>query len=223
MLYFLTILTLLSAAAVVVTVSILLRRQKSLPPSTEIPPQFQTPIQYRSIFAPSDEELRALEAGEKAEQREQLRRKIPAKAETGDFNALIEAKDFGVEFYETILKELTFRSDAEKFLSLSSFVDENKLRTNAEFIRRFQSVAENSQSKKDLIRLLHFAAFSDSAEIFSATLEDAVKISRNVKDFTKTDLIQLAESEFWLLSPSEKASGAAFLLKQKLAKLRSAS
>jgi hypothetical protein len=34
-------------------------------------------------------------------------------------------------------------------------------------------------------------------------------------------LIQLAESQFWLLPQAEKTSGAGFLLKQKLAKLRS--
>lgn len=221
MLFFLTILVLLSAiaAAAAVTASIFLRRQKTLPPTAKTPAQFQT-IQYQSIFAPSDEEIRALEAEENAKLREMRGQKVLAKAETGDFSALIEAQDFGVEFYERVLKELTFRCDAEKFAALCSFVEENKLRTNAEFIRRFQSPGENSLSRKDLIRLLHLAALSDSAEIFSATVEDAIKISRNSKNFTQTDFIQLAESEFWLLPQTEKASGAAFLLKQKLAKLR---
>ena len=222
MLFFLTIFILLSAiAAATVTVSILLKRRKSLPSPTENPAQFQPLIQYQSIFAPSEEEIRAAEAQEKAKQREMLRQKILAKAETADFAALDEAKDFGAEFYEQVLKELTFGCDAEKFVSLGTFIEENKLPTNAEFIRRFQSDRENSLSKKDLIRLLHFAALSESAEVFFATFEDAFKISRDLRDFTQTDLIQLAESQFWLLSQAEKTSGAGFLLKQKLAKLRS--
>ena len=220
MLFFLTILILITAIAVAVTIPIYLRRQKTLPPGAETPAQFQT-IQYQSLFAPSDEEIRVQEAEEKAKQREMLLQKILAKAETSDFTALIEAEDFGGEFYERVLKELVFRCDAEKFASLSLFVEENKLRTNAEFIKRFQSFGENSPNKKDLIRLLHFAALSGSAEIFSAMLEDAINISRGLKDFSQTDLFQLAESEFWLLPQTEKASGAAFLLKQKLAKLRS--
>jgi hypothetical protein len=220
MLYFLIILFLITAVAAAVTIPIYLRRQKSLPQGVETPGQFQT-IQYQSIFAPSDEEIRAQQIEDKAKQREMLRQKILAKAETSDFTALIEARDFGDEFYEIVLKELVFRCDAERFVALSSFIEENKLRTNAEFIERFQASGENSAGKKDLIRLLHFAALSGSAEIFAAALEEAIKISRGLKDFTQTDLFQLAESEFWLLPPTEKASGAGFLLKQKLAKLRS--
>jgi hypothetical protein len=220
MLVFLTILFLITAAAAAVTIPIYLRRQKTLPPAPETPAQFQT-IQYQSIFAPSAEELCAQEAEDRAEQRAMRRQKILAKAETNDLTALIEAKDFGAELYELVLKELTFRGDAERFAALSSFIEENKLRANAEFIKRFQSLAENSASRKDLIRLLHFAALSGSAEIFSAAVEDAVHISRGLRDFTQTDLFQLAESEFRLLPQTEKASGAAFLLKQKLAKLRS--
>ena len=220
MLFFLTILILLTAIAAAVTISIFLKRQKSLPPAPENSPQFQ-PIQYQSIFAPSEEEIRAQQAEDQAKQRGMQRQEILAKAETDNFSALIEARDFGDEFYGRVLKELTFRCDSENFASLSSFIEENKLRTNAEFIKRFQSFEENSPGRKDLIRLLHFAALSGSAEIFSATLEDAINISKGLEDFTETDIFQLAESEFWLLPQTEKASGAGFLLKQKLAKLRS--
>ncbi|HEX8737845.1 MAG TPA: hypothetical protein VF721_21115 [Pyrinomonadaceae bacterium] len=220
MLVFLTILFLITAVAAAVTIPIYLRRQKTLPSTVETPAQFQT-IQYQSIFAPSEEEIRAQQAEDEAGLREMLRQKILAKAETSDFTALIEAKDYGDEFYELVLKELVFRCDAERFAALSSFIDENKLRTNAEFIERFQAFGENFAGKKDLIRLLHFAALSGSAEIFAATVETAIKISRGLKDFTQTDLFQLAESEFWLLPQTEKASGAGFVLKQKLAKLRS--
>jgi hypothetical protein len=221
MLFFLTIFVLLLATvAAAVTALIFLRRQKLLPPSTENPAQFQPLIQYQSIFAPSEAELRAFEAEDKAKQRETLRQKILAKAESADFDALIEARVFETAFCDRILKELTLRCDSEKFVSLCSFVEENELRTNAEFIRRFQSFAENSPRRKDLIRLLHFAALSGSAEIFSATVEAASIFSRDSRDFTQTDLIQLAESQFWLLPAAEKTSGAGFLLKQKLAKLR---
>jgi hypothetical protein len=220
MLVFLTILFLITALAAAVTIPIYLRRQKTLPQGVETPGQFQT-IQYESIFAPSDEEIRIQQAEDEARQREMLRQKILAKAEISDFTTLIEAKDLGDEFYELVLKELVFRCDSEKFAALSSFIEENKLRTNAEFIKRFQSVGENSTGRKDLIRLLHFAALSGSAEIFAGSVEAAINISRGFKDFTQTDLFQLAESEFWLLPQTEKASGAGFLLKQKLAKLRS--
>jgi len=220
MLLFLTILILLAAVAAAVTVSVFLRRQKSLPPP-EAPLQFQT-IEYKSLFAPSGEEIRAFEAENKTKQRKMLRQKILASAETEDFSALIEAKDFEAEFYDRVLKELTFRCDSEKFVLLSTFIEENKLQTNAEFVKRFQDALENSAGKKHTIRLLHFAALSQSAEIFSDSVENVIKLchENRLEGFTLTDLIQLAESQFWLLPTAEKTSGAGFLLKQKLAKLR---
>lgn len=222
MLFFLTIFILLSAIAVVVTISIFLKRQKSLPPAPENPLQFQ-PIQYKSIFAPSEEEIRAFEADDKAKQHEMLRQKILARAETGDFNALIEAKDFEIEFYDRVLKELTLRCDSEKFVSLGSFIEENELPANVAFIERFQDALKNSLEKRDAIRFLHFAALSQSAQIFFDSVETVMEMCREdrLKDFNQSNLIQLAESQFWLLPPAEKTSGAGFLLKQELAKLRS--
>jgi hypothetical protein len=227
MLFFLIILILFSAVAAAAAISISRRRQKSLPSVTEAPLHLQPirPIHYESIFAPDAEELRAFEAEDKAKQGEMLRQKILAKAETGDFDALDEAKDFEIEFYDRVLKELALRCDDEKFASLSSFIEENKLPANAALIGRFQDTLENSAGKKDAIRFLHLAALSQSAEIFSDSVENVIKLCREDKleDFTQTDLIQLAESQFWLLPTAEKTSGAAFLLKQKLAKLRAAS
>jgi len=222
MLFFLTIFILLAAVAVAVTISIFLKRQKSLPPAPEHPLQFQ-PVQYRSIFAPSDEEIRAFEAEEKSKQREQLRQKILARAETGDLNALIEAKDFEVELYDRVLTELALCCDEEKFVALGSFVEERELPTNTALVGRFQEVLRNSFAKKDAIRLLHFAALSQSAQTFFDSVEIVIQMCREdrLTDFTQIDLIQLAESQFWLLPQAEKTSGAGFLLKQKLAKLRS--
>lgn len=222
MLFFLTIFILLSAIAVAVTISFFLKRQKSLPPAPENSPQFQT-IQYQSIFAPSAEEIRAFETEDKAKQREQLRQKILAQAETEDFNALIEARNFEIELYERILTELALRSEAEKFVSLVSFVEEHELPPNAALVERFPEVLENSSGKKDAIRFLHLAALSGSARVFFDSVETVIQMCREdrIMDLAQTDLIQLAESQFWLLPQAEKTSGAGFLLKQKLAKLRS--
>lgn len=220
MLFFLTIFILLSAVAVAVTISIFLKRQKSLPPAPENHLQFQT-VQYQSIFAPSDEETRAFEAEDKAKQREQLRQKILARAETEDFNALIEAKDFEIGLYDRALTELALRSDAEKLSSLGAFIEARKLPTNTALVERFREVLENSFARKDAIRFLHFAALSGSAQTFFDSVEIVIQMCREdrLTDFAQTDLVQLAESQFWLLPQAEKTSGAGFLLKQKLAKL----
>jgi hypothetical protein len=222
MLFFLIILILLSAVAAAAVISISRRRQKSLPSPSESQLHFQ-PIQYQSIFAPDAEEIRAFEAEDKAKRSEMLRQKILAKAETGDFGALNEAKDFEFEFYDRVLRELAVRCDGERFASLALFIEERKLPANAALIGRFQDALENSAGKKDAIRFLHLAALSRSAEIFSDSVESVIKLCREDKleGFTQTNLIQLAESQFWLLPTAEKTSGAAFLLKQKLAKLRS--
>jgi hypothetical protein len=222
MLLFLIFFVLLSAVAAAAVISIFRKSEKSLPPLSQTPPEFQ-PIQYKSIFAPSDEEIRAFEAEDEAKQREQLRQKILARAEAGDFDALSEAKDFEIELYDRVLTELVLRVDAEKFVALGAFVEAGELPANQALVERFQEVLKTSGVKKDAIRLLHFAALSGRAQVFFDSVEIVVQLSREdrVRDFTQTDLIHLAESQFWLLPPAEKTSGAGFLLKQKLAKLRS--
>lgn len=221
MLLFLIFSVLLTAVAAAALISLFRKNEKSLPPLSQTPPEFQ-PIQYQSIFAPSEEEIRAFEAEDKAKQRELLRQKILARAETANFNALSEAKDFEIEFYDCVLKELTLRCDAEKFVSLGSFIEENELPTNAALVERFQDALKNSLEKRDAMRLLHFAALSQSAQIFFDSVETVSEMCREdrLADFNQSNLIQLAESQFWLLPQAEKTSGAGFLLKQKLAKLR---
>lgn len=219
MLFAIIIFFLFSVIAVALAVSILKKLPKSLPPAET---QAQPLIEYKSIFAPDEEELRALEAEETAKTRELFRQEILARAGTLDFNSLIEAKVFEAEFYDRVLTELALRCDEENFGALCSFVAQYKLRTNGELVRRFQSIYKDSPGRNGTIQLLHFAALSESAKIFSDSFEIVIQLSREdgLKDFTLQNLVRLAESEFWLLPAAEKTSGAGFLLKQRLARLR---
>lgn len=185
--------------------------------------QFADPPVYRSLFEPSDTEMRALEIEQKAKQTEEQKRAIFACAEAGDFNALVEARNFEIGFYDKVLSKLVETAETdENFASLCAFLEANDLRTNAETVRKLETVWRKSPDKKDTIKLLHLAAKTESAEFFSETLENVIQHWRNgfLPQLTYENLLHLAESEFWLLPPDAKTSGAGFLLKQKLASLR---
>ena len=65
-------------------------------------------------------------------------------------------------------------------------------------------------------------ALADDANIYQAAIETAYQFWRDQKltGILADELRQLMESEFWILSPAQRNSGAGFLLKRKLAHLR---
>lgn len=185
--------------------------------------QFVEPPVYRSLFEPSDAEIRALEDERQSEQRKKTQQEIYSKAEANDFYSLLEAQSFELDFYDKVLSKLAQNAETdEKLLLLCAFLNENNLRTNTEVVKRSKTFWQKSFDKKDTIQLLHFSAKTESAEIFSETLEIVIQHWR--KDFIKNinfeELQRLAESEFWLLPSDARTSGAGFLLKQQLANLR---
>lgn len=188
--------------------------------------QFAEPPLYRSLFEPNDAERRALKIEQQSEKRKNFQQEIFAKADANDFYALLEAQSFEVNFYNEVLSKLIQNAENaekdEKLFSLCAFLDENNLRTNIEIVARLKTVWQKSFDKKDTIQLLHFSAKTESAEIFSETLETVIQHWQ--KDFIKNisfeELKRLVESEFWLLPANARTSGAGFLLKQKLANLR---
>ena len=75
---------------------------------------------------------------------------------------------------------------------------------------------------KFLPKLLHVSILTKSAEIYLQTIEAVFNIwkQKKLENISALELITLFESHYRLLPGNEKASGAGFLLKEKLAGIR---
>jgi hypothetical protein len=81
-------------------------------------------------------------------------------------------------------------------------------------IQSFQETADRDST----VELLHTAALSDDAEIYTRAIEVAMHAWREKKlaDLPPKDLQALFTSEFWVLSSGTRSSGAGFVLKRTL-------
>ena len=70
--------------------------------------------------------------------------------------------------------------------------------------------------------MLHVAALADDASIYQLATETVYQFwrDRKLSGVNADELRQLVESEFWILTPSVRNSGAGFVLKRKLAQFR---
>ena len=210
------------AAISVLSFSFYLKR-KTKRLASENQKQFNEPPVYRSLFEPSEKEMRALEIESEAKRNDTLRREILMRAEASDFNVLLEARNFDAASYEEVLSKLLEKTETkENLVSLCEFIEQNDLRASGETVRKFEIFRQKFPNKKNTIQVFHLAAKTESAEIFSETLETVIQHWReaSLPQTTPENLLQLAESEFWLLPAAERTSGAGFLLKEKLSDLR---
>ena len=92
--------------------------------------------------------------------------------------------------------------------------------TARENCRAFARVA--GLDRRTTAAMLHVAALAGDAKFYQQAIETALLYWREQKlsDMTAEELTQLIESEFWLIPPDARNSGAGFLLKQKLAHVR---
>jgi hypothetical protein len=70
--------------------------------------------------------------------------------------------------------------------------------------------------------MLHITALADDAELYKQALETVIEFWRDerIEGLLAEELRSLAESEYWILSQTERSSGQGFLLKLRLAALR---
>lgn len=188
--------------------------------------QFADAPPYRSLFAPSDEEVRQFEQAEQirreTEDAENKCRSLLARAAENNLIILVESQN-NKDLYDEILNKLVHNADSdEKISALVKFILAKELGSNAETVEKFSAVWRKNPDKNSTLNYLEIAARAGSAEIYLAALEKVMEARRNgtLNSVESDDLIGIAESGFWLLPPDEKASGAGFLLKEKLADLR---
>jgi hypothetical protein len=79
-----------------------------------------------------------------------------------------------------------------------------------------------SPDRVSTAKMLHLAALADDAETFRTAVETALKEWQrgSVPDLSAAELQTLCNSEFWILSPAARSSGAGFVLKRTLSRAK---
>jgi hypothetical protein len=179
-----------------------------------------------SLFADSiAAEQARLEAAQTEKELAERRQQLLARAFAGDKAALPEAHESGdANLYEEVLCALVQRAENEKqVFALASYVARNdSLPVNLKLAEAFNEHWKDAPDRRTTAEMLHVAALAGDAGFYQQAIETALLYwrERKLSDMTAEELQQLVESEFWLIPPDARNSGAGFLLKRKLAHVR---
>jgi len=147
-----------------------------------------------------------------------------ARASEGDKSALDEAhQNFDRTLYGEILSRLVIQADSDaKLLSVLSYISRNELPVNKELAEAAIKAWEGAPDRGSTSRTLHITALADDAELYQRTVETALSFWRQglIADVSPAELRALFDGEFWVLSTETRNSGAGFILKRTLAKVR---
>lgn len=188
-----------------------------LPP----PPRAVGLFDERDLNAPSPREL----PGGKAVAEED-RQALLARAAEGDKEALRDAHAFpDAAVYDEVLNKLVERATSDQaLLALASYITRSDvpLRINKRLAEKFIESWKAAPDRNSTAKMLHVAALSGDANIYQAAIETSYQFwrDRRLTGISADELRQLIESEFWILAPAVRNSGAGFVLKRKLAQLR---
>lgn len=157
---------------------------------------------------------------------EEQRQALLARAAAGDKEALRDAlrsPDAGV--YDEVLNKLIERANSDQALvALASYITRSDahLKVNNRLAERFIESWKSAPDRNSTAKMLHVAALAGDANIYQAAIETAFQFwrERRLTGISPDELRQLIESEFWILAPPVRNSGAGFVLKRKLAQLR---
>lgn len=200
---------------------------RGLRPSSDRRAEYSLPPHAVGLFAEKalkEAQARELESVENLADEE--RQALLSRATGGDKEALDEARAKGdVALYDEVLNALVERADSDaSLLALVSYIARSgaRLRVNNHLAEKFIESWKTSPDRNSTAKMLHIAALADDAETYQAAIETVYQLWRDQKltGLSADELRQLMESEFWLLSPAQRNSGAGFLLKRKLAALR---
>lgn len=173
----------------------------------------------------SRKEEAALLAAEKEAAREADRESLLARAAAGDKKILDEARASNDEsLYTELLDALTEHADSDQRLhALVSYVARNeRLRVNQKLAAKFIESWKRKPDRNMTAKMLHIAALSGDALTYQQAIELAVKFQSDglITSLSADELRQLVESEYWILPAEVRNSGAGFVLKRTLARLR---
>ena len=179
-----------------------------------------------SLFADSiAAEQARLDAAQSEKELAEKRLQLLSRADAGHRDALPEAHACGDKgLYDEVLNTLVSRAENERqVFALASYIARSDgLPVNLKLAGAFTENWKHAPDRCKTAEMLHVAALAGDAKFYQQAIETALLYWREQKltDMTAEELSQLVESEFWLIPPDARNSGAGFLLKQKLAHVR---
>ena len=161
----------------------------------------------------------------------ETRAALLARAKDGDVEVLVEAQAFqpapgdGVALYQQALDELVSLSRADDVALqrlIQHITQAGNWRANVALAEVVLARWQRAPERYALGELLHIAALSDDAAVFQQTVEAALAAWRagRLGWATAHNLHALIESEYWILAPAARQSGAGFVLKRMLVAVR---
>jgi len=187
-------------------------------PDTELPPP-----RIAGLF--SNHDASTAVGGTDADEVLSIRAHLLDRARAGEVTVLIETRSLAdADLYSEVLDALMDRSESrEKLRTLVSFISANaELRANKRLAEHVMNTWQAAPDRRSTVEMMHIAALSDDPATYQRAVELVVSFWQNGKlaEFRSEDLIELFESQFWMLAPEARRGGAAFALKQKLADVR---
>lgn len=198
------------------------------PPSGANPDSELTPPRFAGLFASADSSATQDEAKELIDA-SRLRADLIDRAHAGDLTALSETHSMGnAGQYGKALDALidSASDNPERFRALVAHISKsNELRGNKRLVEHLIAAwetAEAAPDRRSTIEMLHIAALSDDAAAYQHAVELVISGWQKGKltEFNPEELIELFDSQFWILAPEARRGGAAFALKRKLAEVR---
>lgn len=194
------------------------------PPYGGNPDSELAPPRFAGLF--SSEQMPALEADPKATEALRLQADLVDRARAEDLTTLSEAHSLeDRELYCQVLDALieSAGDNHETFRALVSHISKsNELRGNKKLAEHLILLWESAPDRRSTVEMMHIAALSDDALVYQRAVELIIAHWQKgqLKEFSPDELIELFESQFWILSPGARLGGAGFALKRKLAGIR---
>jgi hypothetical protein len=182
------------------------------------------PPGVRGLFP--DQYAESEPAASAKEEAARRRERLLERAALADPSALDEAHRAGDrDLYNEVLDELTRQAETshERLRALVAHITESKtLRSNARLAQMLIESFKHNPDRRAIADMLHIAALADDAAIYEQAVEEAVEFWRRGQpsELTAENLLALVESQYWVLSPEARRSGAGFALRQSLERCR---
>lgn len=151
-----------------------------------------------------------------------LQAELRARAEAGEHAVLLEADAVGgAALFRELLDVLAARS-ADLPALLQLLAQNSQWRGSPRLAQALLVRWQSAPEKFALGELLHWAALSDDAAVFQQTVEATLQAWQQgrLSWASPQNLRALLESEYWLLSPAARQTGAGFVLKRRLVEVR---
>jgi hypothetical protein len=156
----------------------------------------------------------------------EFHKQLLTRANDGDLTCLTDAHAAGGgALYDEVLDSLTaWASGRQERLQdiVSYIVNHPELRANKTVADSVLVSWAANPAAYPAADVMHFAALANDAQAYLTAVQAAMRLwsEGTLPRLSAAQLHQLVESQYWIMSGEARASGAGFLLKQQMARLR---